>query len=157
VSPVRAPVRAAVAVGAGVLLLLVTLPNLGPVVRAGRAEGTRGTFTAEELRCVEHPGHEQCSWHGRFRAPGRAAEPGTYLYGAGRGDLRRGESVTAIDVGRPGQVYPPTGSREWMVTAAVVAIGAVLVVVGARALHPFRRPKDGSTAPSERRNEVVDA
>jgi hypothetical protein len=49
----------------GLLLLLVTLPNLGPVVRAGRADGTRGTFTAEELRCIEHPGHEQSSWQGR--------------------------------------------------------------------------------------------
>lgn len=106
---------------------------MGPVVRAARAEGTPGTFTAEKLRCIEHPGHEQCSWYGRFRVSGRTGER-AYLYGAGRGDLRPGEAVAALDVGRAGQVYPPTGSREWMITAALVAFALALLAAGARGL-----------------------
>jgi hypothetical protein len=141
---------AAAATAAGLLLLLVTLPNLGPSVRAGRAEGTRGTFVAEELSCVQHPGHEQCSWSGTFRVPGGAARDGYHLYGAGRGDLREGEAVPALDVGRPSRVYPPSGSREWMITGGLAALGVGLLAVGGRGLVVARRKAyvDSSRVPA---------
>jgi len=136
--------RAGATAAVGLLLLLVTLPNLGTAIRAGRAEGTRGTFTAQELSCVEHPGHEQCSWSGTFQEAGGASRAGYHLYGAGRDDLREGEAVTALDVGRPGRVYPPSGSREWMATAGLAALGLGLLAVGGRALIA---PKQGRLHP----------
>lgn len=131
--------RATAALAVGLLLLLVTVPNLGTVVRAARADGAQGTFTAEELSCVQHPGHEQCSWSGTFRVSGGGARDGYHLYGAGRGDLRQGEAVPALDVGRPGRVYPPSGSREWMLTGGLAALGLGLLAAGGRGLVAARR------------------
>jgi hypothetical protein len=129
-------------------------------VRAGRAEGPPGTFTAEEVRCIEHPGHEQCSWQGRFRVDGEAPRPGYELYGAGRGDLRPGQSVPALDVGRSGRVYPPTGSREWILTGALTALGLVLLAAGARHLlatrsRPPAHPAGGVASEGRAEREVV--
>ena len=124
---------------AGLLLLVFAVPNVAPALRAARAEGVRGTFTAERLTCVQHPGHEQCTWYGRFRGDDRNRE--VTLYGATRASLRVGQAVTAIDVGRPWRVYPPSGSREWIVVAAVIAGAIVLLLpLATRLLHRRRQP-----------------
>ena len=112
---------------AGLLLLAFAVPNVAPTLRAARAEGVHGTFTASRLACVQHPGHEQCTWYGTFRAPDHDRE--VTMYGAGRSALRAGQQVPAIDIaGRPWRVYPPSGSREWLVVAAVLAAAIVLLV-----------------------------
>jgi hypothetical protein len=122
---------------AGLLLLAFAIPNVAPTLRAARAEGVHGTFTASRLTCVQHPGHEQCTWYGTFRAPERDRE--VTMYGAGRTTLRPGQRVAAVDVaGRPWRVYPPTGSREWLVVSAVLAAAVVLLVPLASRL--LRRP-----------------
>jgi hypothetical protein len=122
-----------VATFVGLVLLLITVPNVGPVLRAARADGTRGTFTAQRLSCVQHPGHEQCTWYGTFQVPGAAQHTDYYLYGAGRGNLRAGEQVTAVDVGRKGRVYDPAGSHEWILTGLLLLVGlALLVPLGRR-------------------------
>ena len=53
--------RRLAATGVGLVLLALAVPNIGPALRAARAEGVPGTFTAETLRCVRHPGHEACT------------------------------------------------------------------------------------------------
>lgn len=120
---------------AGLLLLVFAVPNLAPALRAARAEGVRGTFTAERLTCVEHPGHEQCTWYGRFHGGDRNRE--VTLYGATRTSLHTGQAVLAVDVGRPWRVYPPSGSREWIVVVAVIA--GALVLLLPLAAHLARR------------------
>lgn len=148
------------AAAAGTVLLALALPNVGPALRAARADGVHGTFVAERLSCVQHPGHELCSWYGTFhpdpvdrRASTRSATSteesgiaatstapsatGTRtniaLYGSDRDTLRSGQMVRAVDAGRPARVYPPGGSREWIVVAVLLAVGCLLFVPLGRA------------------------
>ncbi|HEU5157299.1 MAG TPA: hypothetical protein VFU43_09895 [Streptosporangiaceae bacterium] len=111
----------------GLVLLLLSVPNLGQVIRAARAEGAHGTFVAAQRSCVQHLSHESCSWRGTFTSlDGRDRQPGTYLYG--NVALRPGQRIPAIDVGRPGHVY--TGpSREWILTTALLALGCAFILV----------------------------
>lgn len=126
-----------VATVVAVMLLAFALPNAGPVLRAARADGTWGTFTATRLACVQHPGHEACTWYGTFTAPGGTRE--TALYGSDRGMLSPGEHLAAVDVGRPYQVYTAGGSNEWVLTLALLLAGIALLVPLARALVSIRR------------------
>jgi hypothetical protein len=115
------------------------IPNVGPVLRAARADGAAGTFTADRLDCVQHPGHEQCTWYGTF-SPADGGRPvhDTTLYGAGRSALAEGESTPAVDVGRRGRVYSPDGSNEWVVTGLFLVAGVGLLAASA---VPRRRPR----------------
>jgi hypothetical protein len=131
-----------VAAAAGLLLLLLSVPNLGPAFRAARADGVPGLFVADHVTCANHAGHEQCFWYGTFRAgvAGAVARPDVYLYGRGKESLRPGERVAALDVGRPARVYPPEGSNEWIPTVGMAVLGlAMLVPPGRAVLRRVRR------------------
>lgn len=120
-----------------VLLLLVSLPNLGHVIRAARADGRPGVFTARHVECVQHPGHESCTWSGTFRPGGGGQAVQTTYYGAGRGSMHPGEKRRAVDVGFPGRVYSPDGSREWIFTAGLLLAGfGILGYLGRKHLMP---------------------
>lgn len=117
-----------IATAVGSLLLLLSLPNVVPVVRAARADGDSGTFLAEQLSCVGHLGHESCSWSGTFRPHGNGeVRSDVYLYGSDRDTLRPGQRVPAVDTGRRAQVYPPSGSNEWVFTAGLLVGGFLLL------------------------------
>jgi hypothetical protein len=120
---------------AGSLLLLLALPNVVPVIRAARADGVPGTFVAERLSCVDHLGHETCSWSGTFRPrDGGEVRADVYLYGSDRDSLRPGQRASAVDTGQRARVYPPSGSNEWIVTTGVLVGGLLLFApVGRRA------------------------
>jgi hypothetical protein len=117
-----------VATVAGAILFALSVPNIGPVLRAARADGTPGTFTAGRADCVLHVGHEACSWSGTFAAAGSGRPRSVTLYGAGRNSLRPGERVAAVDVGRPSRVYRPSGSNEWIITGVLLLAGVVLLI-----------------------------
>ncbi|MEU9890013.1 hypothetical protein [Sphaerisporangium sp. NPDC051011] len=113
----------------GLLLVVLALQNAGPALAALRGQGTQGTFTARRLECVEHPGHEQCSWLGTFRsADGRVVRDGIAFYGSERGTFTPGAASPAFDTGRPGHVYGPGGSNEWTVVAGLLLAGLALVL-----------------------------
>lgn len=116
-----------IAIVTGIVLLLISVPNLAPAIRAARAEGTPGAFVAAQPSCVSHLGHQSCSWRGTFTSfDGRDRLPDTYLYGDVA--LRPGQRIQAIDVGRPGHVY--TGpSHEWILTAVLLLLGCGLILV----------------------------
>ncbi|WP_406312999.1 hypothetical protein OHA77_31470 [Streptosporangium sp. NBC_01639] len=116
----------------GLALVLLAVQNLGPALAALRGEGTWGTFTARQVECVQHPGHEQCSWLGEFRS-GRQSRPEVALYGTDRGTLVPGQVVRAFDTGRRGHVYGPGGSNEWVMIALLLVAGLGL------AAWPLRR------------------
>lgn len=112
-----------------VILLALTVPNFGTVLRAARADGAWGTFTASRLACVQHPGHEACSWYGAFTS--RTGSREVALYGSERDTLAQGSSVRAVDVGRTSVVYTAGGSNEWILTSLLLVTGlALLVPVG---------------------------
>lgn len=130
----------------GIVLLLVSVPNLTPAIRAGMAEGTPGTFVAAQRSCIHHLSHQSCSWRGTFKSlDGREQRRDTYLYG--NAELQRGQKIPAIDVGRPGQVYAGP-SHEWMLTAVLLLAGCVFLL-----LPPARitRARFGSGVRRERR------
>ncbi|WP_052422541.1 hypothetical protein [Nonomuraea candida] len=129
-----------------VFILYLAVPNVGTAVRAARADGAPGVFTARELTCVQHPGHESCVWTGRFRADdGSIDRSGVELYGSDRYTNRAGESTRAVDIGLAGRVYGPGGSNEWVLTALLAAsgLGILLWLYGA----PLRRLRAGRNHP----------
>jgi hypothetical protein len=129
-----------VATVAGLIMLLLSVPNVVPVFRAARADGAPGTFVADRARCVVHFGHESCSWYGTFRpAAGGPERRDITMYGAGKDSLSPGQRVTAVDVGRAGRVYPPSGSAEWIVTGVLMLAGFTLLLpLGRRAVTKSR-------------------
>ncbi|MEZ0076136.1 hypothetical protein [Planotetraspora sp. GP83] len=133
-----------VATVAGLALLFLSVPNIAPAFRAARGDGTPGVFTAEQVSCVQHPGHEACSWSGTFRGP--AGQRDVSLYGADRDALRPGQQVRAIDVGRPNLVYGPGGSREWIFVLVLLVAGCALLVPLARTLSRGRTTRGRPTA-----------
>ncbi|MEU8268796.1 hypothetical protein AB0B89_16685 [Sphaerisporangium sp. NPDC049002] len=140
----RSPFFTAVLTLIGAFLLYLVVPNAGPVLRAARADGDPGVFTARSVSCIQHPGHESCSWLGEFRSDdGRIDRAEVALYGADRESLEPGAETKAIDVGRPNLVYGPGGSREWVFLALLLLAGlAVLVFAYA---GPARRLLSAST------------
>ncbi|NUR83718.1 MAG: hypothetical protein HOY71_06485 [Nonomuraea sp.] len=122
----------------GLLLLFVSVPELGPAVRAARADGVSGTFTAKDLRCIQHPGHESCVWAGDFASgDGRVLRHDVELYGSDRGAFTAGQAVPAVDTGRETRVYGPDGSDEWIFTGLLGLAGLAILALAARRL---RRP-----------------
>ncbi|MEY9211907.1 hypothetical protein NI17_008165 [Thermobifida halotolerans] len=112
-----------------VLLVYIAGANLDRSVRAARADGTPGTFTAARLDCVQHPGHESCTCYGSYRSHDGAAERDqVYLYGGDRESCRIGEGTAAVDIGAANRVYGPEGSREWIFTVVLLVAGAALGV-----------------------------
>ncbi|WP_460338859.1 hypothetical protein [Actinoallomurus acanthiterrae] len=134
----------------GAFLLYLVVPNVGPVLRAARSgAGTRGTFTADRLNCVRHPGHTACNWQGAFRSDsGTLTRSHVFLYG-GAGGLTAGTHIRARDVGRSGQVYRPAGSHEWILSGLLGLGGLVLCLKGSGLLGMARpaRASDGSRRP----------
>lgn len=117
-----------------VIFLAATLGHVGfagldQSVRAARAEGAPGVFTATVLSCVQHPGHESCTCAGTFRAEG-GPEREVYLHAAGSDTCVEGSDVRAVDVGAENRVYGPDGSREWVLSVVLLVV-AVALVVGA--------------------------
>ncbi|MDH2424469.1 hypothetical protein [Sphaerisporangium sp. TRM90804] len=119
-------------------LMAIVVPNVGPVLRAARADGSPGVFTARSVACIQHPGHESCTWNGEFRSEdGTIHRPAVAFYGADREMLREGQRTLAFDVGRPNYVYGPGGSNEWVFTALILLAG--LAVLGFLYVPPLLR------------------
>ncbi|SNS26256.1 hypothetical protein SAMN06265355_113236 [Actinomadura mexicana] len=128
----------------GLVLMLLVIPNAGPVLRASQAgKGTPGVFTARERSCIRHPGHEACTLRGGFHSDNGSVErPTVALYGSGKG-LRAGGTARARDVGRSGTVYLRDASHEWIMNVLLLAAGGLLIFVGLRRLPGRRRREDG--------------
>ncbi|GAA2597253.1 hypothetical protein SMC26_00295 [Actinomadura fulvescens] len=137
----------------GMFLLYLAVPNLRPVMKSARAgTGVPGTFTAERLNCVNHPGHTACGWEGGFLSDdGTRVKTQVSLYG-GAGDLVQGGRTRARDVGRSGQVYRYAGTREWIFTGGLGVAGlALLALPVLPVLHRMvggsgARPRTGDTS-----------
>ncbi|MGN9846155.1 hypothetical protein ACTMTI_49385 [Nonomuraea sp. H19] len=124
---------------AGLLLLFVSVPELGPAIRAARADGVSGVFTARQLRCIQHPGHESCVWAGDFASDdGRVLRHDVELYGSDRDVLAAGQTTDAVDTGRESRVYGPGGSGEWMFTTLLAMAGLTVLTVAARRVRRSR-------------------
>lgn len=123
-------------------IIAMALPNLGPTIRAARADGVPGVFTAREVQCVQHPGHESCTWWGEFRShDGTRFHPRIALYGADRDMMRAGQTTAAVDVDRPRKVYSPGGSLEWIFVTALLLVGVAIIGLAVRDVLRGRSPR----------------
>ncbi|GIH21886.1 hypothetical protein Aph01nite_01960 [Acrocarpospora phusangensis] len=134
------PFSSVVTALAGFILLWFTVPGIGPAVRAARADGVSGVFTARELVCVQHPGHESCTWTGDFLAASGTARERVSLYGSDRETMLAGATTPAVDIGRTYWVYGPGGSNEWVFTGLLLLLGAGLLGYSAFAARGVVRP-----------------
>ncbi|MFG3442780.1 hypothetical protein ACGF0J_36530 [Nonomuraea sp. NPDC047897] len=123
------------------LLLTWTIPAIGPALRLAGGDGRPGTFTAQRLDCVRHPGHESCAWTGDFSShDGVVHRRGVTLAGSDRTTHQAGRRTGAVDVGLPNRVYGPNGSTEWIFTALLLlAVLALLVFAAAPVAGAARR------------------
>ncbi|MBA9005592.1 hypothetical protein [Thermomonospora cellulosilytica] len=138
----------AVLVAVALYLLYLALPNLGPALRAARLDGTAGTFTAQRLQCVRHPGHESCSWQGTFVSDdGAVRREGVWLHGSDRSSHQAGQRTRAYDTGRESRVYGPGGSREWVPIALMVAVSGALLAFAFSRPRERRDPGAGEPVP----------
>ncbi|NRQ32772.1 hypothetical protein HII36_13115 [Nonomuraea sp. NN258] len=136
----------------GVLLLLASVPEFGPAIRAARGDGVSGAFTARQLQCIQHPGHESCVWTGDFASgDGQIRRQGIEMYGSDRGTLTAGQIVQAVDTGRETRVYGPDGSDEWVFTGLLALAGLAVLVVGVRRI---RKPRPAAAAPPDETPEL---
>jgi hypothetical protein len=115
------------ALAAGLALVGMQIPQLGPAIRAGHGEGTRGEFTLQHYDC----GRFSCTWAGVFAADrGRrltlqdAAFSGHVPSGA-----RPGVTVPALYSGDPGTVYPVSGSNAWIADVALLAVEVLVIAL----------------------------
>ncbi|MFW6640239.1 hypothetical protein ACOALZ_09365 [Nocardiopsis algeriensis] len=81
--------------------------------------------TPARLDCIQHPGHESCACYGACVPDSGDAER-SGIYGRGRDACHVGVATEAVDIGAVSRVYGPEGSKEWIVTAGVIATGLVL-------------------------------
>ncbi|MEW9552922.1 hypothetical protein [Nonomuraea sp. NPDC050783] len=135
------PLLTAVLLLAAALLLSWVTPAVGPAVRLARGDGRPGTFTAQRLECVRHPGHESCAWIGEFRShDGLVHRTEVALAGGDRTSQRAGRRSEAMDVGLPNRVYGPDGSNEWIFTMSLfLAVLALLAFAAAPLVTAVRR------------------
>ncbi len=103
------------------LLLFGSLTHIGPAVRAGLHEGTRGYWVVTSRTCNSR---KACVWNGKFVLPTGHVQVASIQY---EGTLPAAiHAGTRIPVLYPGGslVFPTTGSDLWisLVVAMVVAL-----------------------------------
>jgi hypothetical protein len=107
----------------GMLVILV------PDMRVALGHGELGTFTADRVYCTKGRG-SVCKWRGDFiAADGPTRRDDALITGIGLRDLKRGESVKAIDVGASSDVYPRKARYEWIapLIGLLVALAMMLI------------------------------
>jgi hypothetical protein len=121
----RIPTRALVGIVAA-LMLLGSAAHLSSAIKAGRHEGTRGTWVATGKECSHVGG---CVWRGKFVLPGGHVELTNASYiGAIPHVIHVGTAVAGLYPGGSALVFPLSGSTLWvsmLIGAIVGALGLV--------------------------------
>ena len=114
------------ALAGGLALVALQVPQLGPAIRAGHGEGTRGEFTLQQYDC----GRFSCTWAGVFVADkGRLTLQDAAFSGHVPSGARPGVTVPALYSGDPGTVYPVSGSNAWIADIALLAVDVLVVAL----------------------------
>jgi hypothetical protein len=117
----RLPLRPIVGV-LSAILLVSTAAHIGPAVRAGLHDGTRGTWVATTQTCHK----SACIWNGKFVAPGGQVlvASAKYVGQLPRG-IQAGTTVPALFTGGSGLVFPVTGSDLWIEMLIALLLSAL--------------------------------
>jgi hypothetical protein len=114
------------ALAGGLTLVALQIPQIGPAIRAGHGEGTRGEFTLREYGC----GRFSCTWTGVFVADkGRLTLQDAAFSGHVPSGARPGVTVPGLYSGDPGTVYPVSGSNAWIADIALLAVDVLVIAL----------------------------
>jgi hypothetical protein len=114
------------ALAGGLALVALQIPQLGPAIRAGHGDGTRGEFTLQQYDC----GRFSCTWAGVFVADkGRLTLQDAAFSGHVPSGARPGVTVPALYSGDPGTVYPVSGSNAWIADIALLAVDVLVIAL----------------------------
>lgn len=123
-APRRRPAFPLVVLALAVFLVYLGAGNADRAIRAARADGEPGRFTAAAAQCVSHLGHQSCTCHGDYRSDDGTVEMAGVFLAGGDGTCEAGTRSAAVDIGSTTRVYHPDGSNEWAATAGLVLLGA---------------------------------
>ena len=133
--------------------LPITARDAGPAMNAYLGHGQHGTFTAQATACPRH-----CLWYGNFVTGSGRLEYHVLLADGGT-VTGKGDAVPAIDVGKPGTVYPASGAAVLYPTIALLLLetgGAIYVLIWTlqrlrrwRMRRPRGRPGRSAPGPPE--------
>jgi hypothetical protein len=117
----RLPLKPIVGVLSAILLVSSAI-HIGPAIRAGLHDGTRGTWVATTESCHR----SACIWNGKFVAPGGHVLATNAQY-AGHipTSAHAGTTVPALFTGSSGLVYPVSGSDLWIELLIAVLVSAL--------------------------------
>ncbi|WP_116248413.1 hypothetical protein [Nocardiopsis sp. FIRDI 009] len=110
----------------GLLLVYLGGGNVDRSVRALRADGEPGLFTAAAQDCVSHFGHVSCTCYGDYRSDDGSVEREWVYLSGGDFACEEGAVSAAVDIGANTRVYHPDGSHEWIATAALILGGLAM-------------------------------
>ncbi len=113
----------------------ISAGHLGPALHANHGQGTAGFWTASERG-------KNGAWYGEF-----VANSGTdtdtlpnVKYAGAPSTVQAGTTLPALDTGAGDEVYPPTGSGEWIhVVLGLVVCTVVLSALLTKGLFVVRR------------------
>jgi hypothetical protein len=105
------------------IVIGVSMGDIGPAWAAHLGHGERGIFTAYASNCSQRP----CAWFGTFTSFDGVNVNGLQL--AAGGDVSHiGQVVPAINVGAGnGEVYPGNGGTDWIYASLIMAAGVVVL------------------------------
>lgn len=105
------------------LLVIGSALHLGPAIKAGLHDGTRGSWVATTSQCRLRTG---CLWHGKFVLPnGHVLLANASYSGPFPAHIHTGTSLAGIYPGG-GLVFPASGSDLWI----SLVVGLVLGLLG---------------------------
>lgn len=134
----RVPIRLVIGL-LSLLLLFGTATHIGPAIRAGLHDGTRGEWVATGKKCA----HSACLWEGKFVSGGRVLLTGAQYEGQMPQVVHAGTSVAALDTGGS-TVFPANGSDLWisLLVAMVIAVLGLYWAVHRYVIGYFRKRRD---------------
>ncbi len=116
----RLPLKLIIGVLSAILLVSSAI-NIGPAVRAGLHDGTRGSWVATTKSCRR----SACVWNGKFvDHGGQVLVTSAHFAGHIPAGIHAGTAVPALYTGGSGLVFPVTGSDLWieLVVALLVSL-----------------------------------
>jgi hypothetical protein len=117
----RVPLRVVIGILAGILFI-GTAVHIGPAIKAGMRDGTRGTWVATSGHC----GKTACVWNGKFVLPdGQVRAASAQFAGQLPANLHVGTALPALDTGEKGLVFPASGSDLWISLLVALLVSAV--------------------------------
>ena len=99
----------------------VSAGHLGPALHAHHGQGTAGWWTANEQE-------KNGNWYGAFVSTSGTETLPHVRYMGTTSTVQAGTTLPALDAGASDEVYPPTGSGDWIHDISGLVLSAVVLI-----------------------------